>query len=135
MMKALLQRKEYTNKQVTGNLTVRDAQGKIVFTSDTLELDWQNNAPRESCIPKGTYLCVPRTSKKYGKHLHVTNVPNRSLILIHHGNYHTDILGCILVGRGYSDLNKDGYKDILNSRVTMRELMRICPNGFELTVQ
>ena len=133
-MKATLIRKSYSDKQTIGTLVVYDKNNNEIFNCDTLELDWQNNDPKQSCIPPGEYEVVPRKSAKYGSHLHVTGVPNRSLILIHHGNYHSDILGCILVGNGYSDLNKDGYLDILNSKATMNKLVPICPNGFDLTV-
>ena len=132
-MKAELIRQNYTDKQVTGVLRILDGT-KVVSSFFTLELAWKNNQRKVSCIPKGTYTCVSRTSPKYGRHFHVTNVPNRDLILIHHGNFHTDILGCILIGKGRADLNKDGLMDVTQSKVAMSEFVALMPERFELTI-
>ena len=104
------------------------------FELHTLELDWDNNNSRTSCIPQGKYKVVGRTSPKYGKHFWVTNVPNRDYILFHTGNYHSQILGCVLVGTGLSDINKDGYLDVTNSKGAMQKLLDKYPNGFELEI-
>lgn len=62
----------------------------------SIELPWVDNARRISCIPEGTYPLVKRTSKKYGRHILVNNVPGRDLILIHPANHAaTELMGCI----------------------------------------
>jgi hypothetical protein len=132
-MKAELIRQNYTDKQVTGVLRILNGE-KVLATYFTLELAWKNNERKVSCIPKGTYTCVARVSPKYGRHYHVTNVPNRDLILIHHGNYHTDILGCILIGKGRADLNKDGIIDVTQSKIAMAEFVAMMPDKFDLTI-
>jgi hypothetical protein len=132
-MKAELIRQNYTDKQVTGALRILNG-GKVLATYFTLELAWKNNERKVSCIPKGNYTCVSRNSPKYGRHYHVTNVPNRDLILIHHGNYHTDILGCILIGKGRADLNKDGLMDVTQSKIAMAEFVAMMPDKFDLTI-
>jgi hypothetical protein len=104
------------------------------FELHTLELDWSNNERQTSCIPQGKYKVVPRASGKYGSHFHVTNVNERDLILVHHGNYHTDILGCILVGTGLADINKDGKLDVTNSKSAMQKLLAKYPKGFDLEI-
>lgn len=83
-MKLLLERFKHQDKQTLGMLYLPNGT-KL----HTLELDWQNNEKQQSCIPIGHYKVVPRTSKKYGKHFHVTNVHNRDMILFHSGNYAT----------------------------------------------
>lgn len=124
--------------QTLGILTM--PSGKIY---NTLELAWKNNASKISCIPKGKYKVRKRTSAKYGEHFHILNVPNRSFILIHHGNYagslnpktkKSDILGCILVGCGLKDLNNDGILDVTNSKKAMAELLKNLPDEFELDI-
>lgn len=45
-----------------------------------------------------------------------------------------DILGCILVGLKHSDVNKDGYLDVTNSKDAMNVLLKAYPNGFELQI-
>lgn len=126
-----LQRTLHTDKQVTGCLNVADP--KRIFR--TLELAWKDNAPCESCIPAGRYDVVKRNSPKYGDHFHVLNVPNRSYILIHAGNFNRDTKGCILVGTGLNDINSDGYMDVTNSRRAMRELNELLPDSFTLIVR
>jgi len=51
----------------------------------------------------------------------VTKVPARSGIRIHSANYWYDLQGCIALGTGYTDLNKDGKVDIINSRITIKK--------------
>lgn len=133
-MRATLTRIHHEEKQTRGTLQIFNRDNKKVFECLTLELPWKNNERKVSCVPVGEYIVVPRVSQKYSKHLHLSNVPNRDLILIHQGNYHTDILGCILVGSRFSDINKDGVLDVLNSKATMKSLMSTAPKGFTLTI-
>jgi hypothetical protein len=74
---------------------------------DTLELPWLDNAADVSCIPEGEYELVKGTHASYkgplGKLLKydcytVANVPNRTDIDVHIGNFPKDTKGCILVG-------------------------------------
>lgn len=132
-MKALLKRFDYTEKQTNGVLTIFN-ESDTVFTCYTLELPDLCNAKRISCIPSGTYKVVIRFSKKFGKHFHITDVNGRSYILIHSGNFYTQILGCVLVGDSLLDINRDGVKDVLNSRKTLKKLLKLAPNGFELEI-
>ena len=128
-MKITLKRITDDGVQTLGHLHL--GNGKVY---QTLELAWKNNERQRSCIPKGTYKVRKRTSKKYAEHFHILNVPNRDFILLHHGNYHTDILGCILPGKGLADLNKDGRLDVTSSRQAMKELLAALPNNFELEI-
>ena len=128
-MRITLKRLSDDSVQTLGILT--NVTGKVY---QTLELAWKKNAKQISCIPKGIYKVRKRTSAKYGEHFHILNVPNRDFVLIHHGNYHTDILGCILVGKGLADINKDGRLDVTGSRQAMKEILTVMPNEFELLI-
>jgi hypothetical protein len=128
-MRITLKRLSDDNVQTLGILT--NVTGKVY---QTLELSWKKNAKQISCIPKGVYKVRKRTSAKYGEHFHILNVPNRDFILCHHGNYHTDILGCILPGKGLADINKDGRLDVTGSRQAMKELLATLPKEFELEI-
>lgn len=97
------------------------------FECDTLELKWQLNDKSVSCIPTGKYKVSRRFSGKYGWHFILHEVKDRSFILIHSGNYYTQTRGCILVGNGLKDLNKDGYLDVLQSLNTLKKLNDILP--------
>jgi len=128
-------RELFDKEQTIGTFTISDDKGVILFQCKTLELPWLDNASKISCIPIGCYVVKSRFSKKYSNHLHVTNVEGRSYILIHNGNYYTDILGCILVGDRLKDINKDGLKDVTNSVVTLKKLLAIVPNKFNLEIK
>ena len=99
-----------------------------------LELPDRGNHKSISCIPLGSYKCVLRWSQKYEWHYHVKDVPGRSLILIHFGNYYTDTRGCILVDNAFKDINKDGYRDVTSSKKTMKRILAFMPKEFELTI-
>ena len=122
-MRLLINRYDHDDKQTIGQLFLLGENDKIIAKWDSLELPWLNNQRRISCIPLGTYKCKKHRSPKFGRTLWVQDVPNRSEILIHSGNYHTQILGCILIGKDLKDINKDGYLDVTRSRVAMKELM------------
>ena len=122
-MRLLLNRYDHDDKQTIGQLFLLDSDKNILAKWDTLELPWLNNQRRISCIPLGIYKARKHKSPKFGRTLWVQDVPNRSEILVHSGNYHTQILGCILIGKDLKDINKDGYLDVTRSRVAMKELM------------
>jgi hypothetical protein len=64
----------------------------------TLELPWADNSNNISCIPFGTYNGFLRYDKKDGWRIQLDNVPNRTGVQIHMGNYTSQIKGCVLVG-------------------------------------
>ena len=76
----------------------------------TLEPPWLDNKCNDSCIPAGSYICKKIISKKYGKCIAVLDVPNRSFILLHRGNYTYDTKGCILIAK--HALDNSLYKSI-----------------------
>lgn len=101
----------------------------------TLELPWRHNRKRLSCIPKGEYTVQPRYSEKFGLHLEILNVKDRSHILIHKGNYYGDTAGCILVGKGWKDINNDGEQDVIRSQEAIFELTDIITKPTQLTIK
>lgn len=120
--------------QTLGIMYVLNEMNEIQFMCRTLELPWKDNLKRVSCIPSGTYNVVKHHSPKFGKCFWVKDVPGRSEILIHTGNYHKDVLGCILVGDDFKDSNKDGRLDVINSKKTLEKLYKMMPSEFELKV-
>jgi hypothetical protein len=87
-----IERFAYTPMGVFGRCYIA---GQELFT---VERPWLNNARSISCIPEGVYTCVPRFYNKGGyESIEITNVPNRSNVLIHKGNTMHDLAGCIAV--------------------------------------
>jgi hypothetical protein len=70
--------RKYLPKGTNGEILV---DGVRVCSS--IELPWANNQRRISCIPEGQYQLTKRYSLRFGWHLLVNDVPNRSYILIH----------------------------------------------------
>ena len=121
-------------KQTNGVLYVEN-DGTIVFECYTLELPWKDNQRRVSCIPQGTYKAVKHRSPKFGNSVWIKDVPNRSEILIHPANYVRQLLGCIAVGKDLKDIDGDGLEDTTSSRNTMKELLELLPDSFEVKIE
>lgn len=103
------------------------------FLCVTAELPWKNNDPDISCIPTGTYTCIPHNSPSHPNTWEVTNVPGRSAILLHEGNFPSpDSKGCILVGDQFGTI--DGKQAVLRSRLTLIALRGELPSTFILTI-
>ncbi len=120
--KIIIERYSQGEVQTIGSLFIVSEFGHILFKCDTLELPWKENKTNISCIPTGEYIVKKRYSKKFKNHLHITEVTGRTHILIHSGNFYTDILGCVLVGKlGY--VNKDDIVDLSSSKKTLKSLI------------
>lgn len=111
------------------------------FKCFTMEPPWIHNLRSVSCIPKGIYRVTLIESPKYGAVYEVHNVPGRTSILIHSGNYggheeyglKTDTDGCILPGDKVGFMNDQEV--VTNSRDTLKALMEHTgAKRFELTV-
>jgi hypothetical protein len=100
------------NDSVIGTIAVN-----FIPIGYTLELPWQNNQRYISHIPVGDYEAQIYDSSKFGEVLKLLNVPNRSDVLIHQGNYSRDTQGCILPGK------KLGKDSVQQSRNAMREII------------
>lgn len=108
----------------------------------TGELPWRDNAPLISCIPAGTYPVTWAWSPRLRKWTYrLDNVPERSGILVHSGNfvgdrslgYRAQFLGCISLGERLGVM--EGQKALLVSRPAVRafeELMGRRPFTLEV---
>lgn len=65
----------------------------------TLELPWADNLNNISCVPAGRYAGILRYDKSDKWRIQLENVPNRTGVQIHIGNYTSEIKGCVLVGK------------------------------------
>lgn len=96
----------------------------------TAERPWLYNARSISCIPKGKYICKRIKSPSHGGCFEITNVPGRTHILIHGGNFPLkDSEGCILVGEQFERINgvmavaqsKKGYGEFMDKQKGVNE--------------
>lgn len=94
-----LERFAYTPQGTFGRLK---ANG---FECYTVEEVWNNNQKSISCIPIGVYQVIKTTTPKHGECFMVSNVPNRTAILIHPANTIDDIEGCIGPGESLGVVN------------------------------
>jgi len=120
------------HKAVLGKLYINDE-----FFCYTLEKEWLDNEKYISCIPPGKYSCKPYSSKKYPDVTQVTNVENRDKILIHAGNYHWDVKGCILLGSSFKEkvtVKKGDTAAVYSSRKTLKEFFAKVGRDFELEI-
>lgn len=108
---------KYENETI-GVLRVNDK-----FFCYTLELPWRENQRQISCIPTGRYDCIWQRSPKFGWTYQITNVPNRTRILIHSGNLSKHTYGCVLLGKSKGLLA--GQNAVLSSKPTVSKFARM----------
>lgn len=132
----------YDDGETLGHSIIFEGQDKI-FEFKTLELPiftvpLKLNTVKTNCIPEGTYKMTKIYSTTKGQCFMVHDVPGRTAVLAHKGNYaegkKVDTQGCILVGADFEDINKDGNLDVAHSTETLTELLRILPNEFNLII-
>ena len=123
-IKATLTRGEENDFQTLGKIKFECDSCDETLELHTLELPDNSNKNNISRINAGVYKVEKRVSNKYGKHFILRNVPGRSYILFHSGNYNTDTKGCILIGEDLKDLNGDGLKDLKYSKRAMDKMMK-----------
>ena len=135
-MKAVLIRQKglSNSRQTCGRFILIDDKGDTIYQCASLELPWKDNQRNVSCIPEGKYNVSKKDSPKFGKGTFAINdVPGRSNILIHPGNFTREIQGCILLGERFSDIDKDKITDVVRSRATINKVKSLA-DTFELTI-
>ncbi len=104
------------------------------FQCASLELPWKNNDQNVSCIPNGMYNCKKMWSKTHGRIFTIMDVPFRTLVRGHVGNFIRSTKGCVLFGDSIKDFNYDGVLDVTNSKRTFEKLMLVLPDKFWLVI-
>lgn len=134
--------RNYRDKGTTGSASMFNGDEKL-FEFKTIELPnfivpYRPNTVSTNCIPEGTYHVTKIYSPTKGQCFQVHDVMGRTAILIHKGNFATgkkiDTQGCILVGSKFEDINNDGELDVVESTVTLTQLLKILPNEFKLII-
>ncbi len=123
---------------------VAETQGFLTFnnrTICTIEQEWREDPSRpggesnNSSVPAGTYELIPHTrpngdkvmalvNEALGVHYLADDMPEeggRFLILMHKGNWSTDIVGCIAPGLSRTDSDKGPM--VTSSKAAMELIM------------
>lgn len=106
----------------SGTLGILMIQKQMAFF--TLEPQDRLNKIAMSSIPSQQYLCKRWVSPKYGETFRVLDVPGRSSILFHWGNWQENTGGCILLG---TTILKE-RRGIGNSKKAFRLFMKMVKN-------
>ena len=101
----------------------------------TLEPPDLLNASNVSSIPAQQYLCKRYSSTRYPNTFQIMNVPNRTKVLFHAGNFIKDTEGCVLLARKFGVLKHT--RGVLNSGETFKQFMEIMDgvDTFHLTIK
>jgi len=91
----------------------------------TRELAWLDNIRSISCIPPGEYIAKRYSSNKYKNTFEIQNVPGRTYILIHIGNFKSDSKGCILVGEYFDEIDNVAGADVGASGKAFKQFLEM----------
>lgn len=131
----ILIRGPYLEKATMGRLLVI-ANAELLFHCATIERPWLDNQRKASAFPTGTYDIIKNMSPRFQTELwRIVDVPGRSGILIHAGNYAHQLEGCVAVGQRHVDINGDGIPDVTNSRQTLEKLHSIMGDLKKTTIE
>jgi Family of unknown function (DUF5675) len=138
MRTATIQRFDTGDQGTFGHLTTDDG-----FTCETGELPYRDNTPNFSCIPAGEYECEMLYSQHFKRDVYrLKNVPNRTDVEIHNGNYcgdttkgyKSDVLGCIILG--HDVITMFNQAAVSNSKYTLDNFMtHMGGDNFTLTIK
>ncbi len=84
-------------------------------------------------IEAGTYSILPYSSAKYNSVYELQNVPGRTKILIHAGNYHDNTEGCLMPGLLWGVMNDKQYY-VASSRAAVKGIFSIINNAGSIKV-
>jgi len=93
------------------------------------------NEQNISSIPAQQYECRKHMSPRFGNTFEVSNVPGRTEVLFHAGNFARNTWGCILLAQHFGKIQSD--RVILNSGATFERFMALMKdvNVFHLTIK
>lgn len=138
-MKHVIIQRAWSDRRATlGMLKILTIDHDPIFTLENpLRASYTDNR-----IPEGGYYCTPFSGPKFKNVYEIKDVPDRSAILIHWGNFERDTSGCILIGLSAATHHNgvpwigDSIKAFSLFRSIIGDedfLLRIEPEKFEIT--
>lgn len=136
-----LKRTHHLPNATLGTLTIDGIKTDPIYTLEnpdrSIDTDGDGDKDvivhKDSRIPAGTYTCRPYSGNKYKDVYEIMNVPNRSAILIHWGNFERDTLGCVLIGNRFTLKPEPAVLDSKQCFARFRSL--IGKNNFTLVIE
>ena len=128
-MNARIKRTHNLPSATLGTLTIDDVKTDPIYTLENPK----RATDKDSRIPAGIYKCKPYSGTKYKDVYIVLDVPNRSAILLHAGNFERDTLGCILLGNKFTLKPEPAVLESKKCFERFRSL--IGKNEFTLTIE
>ena len=108
----------YTDKGTPGVLKLNGE-----FVCYTLERPWLNNEQNVSCIPEGNYKGRFQASGSFpDMRMYFQDIPDRSSVMFHWGNYVHNSKGCPLLGES---VNTSGDMFIANTKSTVLKVEQL----------
>ena len=121
------------NNQTSGVCIIKDDNDFPLFTALSLERGNRGNQKGVSCVPSGKYTIKYEYSNKFKCNLwELKNVLNRSECKFHAANFWNQLNGSISLGRTYKEIDNNSYKDLTNSKSTMKSFHEVLKNETEL---
>lgn len=106
-----------------------------------VEKPWRDNKPSISCIPEGIYYAERYDSPTPGRGTvwQFNDVPGRTHIQIHKGNWESDVIGCIALGKELGAMTKEDSImpewAVKSSGSAIKELMNLTAHLDTLTIE
>lgn len=134
MKQVIIHRDTIGRNQSLGTMMVLE-DGRVLFSSHLLERGWRNNKKNVSCAPAGKYRLQLEYSPKFGIQLwEAYGIPNRSEIKFHVANFWNELNGCFAPGEARFDINRDGFKDMVNSGPKFKDFMNAMGKDMDATL-
>lgn len=116
------------SSHVLGVLSLADRP--ICFS---LELPWLDNLKRRSCVPSGDYTANVEHHKLLGQVARLSDVPERSGILIHSANFARELEGCIAPAMRFD--KEAGVMAGLDSKKALQKIFNLISQRFTLQIR
>ena len=84
-------------------------------------------------IKSGSYRIKPYSSLKYKEVYELKDVPGRTFILMHAGNYHEDTQGCLMPGKTWG-VKSDKHYYVGHSRTALKEIFSEISGADEVVI-
>ena len=124
-MKIFMIKRVAMNRRGTHGVVIDDPFAKNEAFCVSYELPWNDNEVGKSCIPVSPpegYRVIVFEHPNRGTVFHIQDVPGRTEVLAHVGNYQDHTEGCVLPGEKYEPVY--GQLAVQDSRQAMNEWIK-----------